>query len=181
MATGLKRFFIAVCGLVLAACQVVPEPETGAIYLVRHAEKVTDDGAMIVDYPRDPPLTEGGHRRAEALADELSDVGLTQIWSSDYTRTRDTAAPIAARLGLEVQLYDPSALEPFANRLLASPEDVILVVGHSNTTPNLVEFLGGDGGTPIVEATEYDRLYVVYLETEKTELRRYGAPSPQSK
>lgn len=162
MATGLKGFCLALCGLVLVACVVAPAPETSAIYLVRHAEKVTDGGAMIVDDPRDPPLTAEGEARAEALADTLEDAGITQIWSSDYTRTRDTAAPFAERLGLEVQLYDPSALEPFAGRLLVQRGETVLVVGHSNTTPDLVEFLGGDGGTPILEATEYDRLYVVY-------------------
>jgi len=52
-----------------------------------------------------------------------------------------------------------------------------LVVGHSNTTPQLVELLGGDGGTPIVEATEYDRLYVVTTQSGdavKSYLTRYG-------
>ena len=34
-----------------------------------------------------------------------------------------------------------------------------LVVGHSNTTPPLVELFGGDAGPPIDEASEYDRLY----------------------
>lgn len=177
MATGLKRLSLALLGLALAACQAVPAPETGAIYLVRHAEKVTDGGAMVVDDPRDPPLTAEGEARAEALADTLQGVGITQIWSSDYIRTRETAAPLAKRLGLEVQLYDPSDLEAFSGLLSMEQPQMVLVVGHSNTTPQLVEALGGDGGTPIVEKSEYDRLYVFDPDTKKTELRRYGVPS----
>ena len=110
------KFFIAGCSaLFLAACQVVPAPQSGTAYLVRHAEKVTSDEAMVVADPRDPPLTEAGEARAETLADLLSNKGITAIYSSDYTRTRDTAEPLAATLGLDVQLYDPSDLPALAN------------------------------------------------------------------
>ena len=54
-----------------------------------------------------------------------------------------------------------------------------LVVGHSNTVPDLVERLGGDGGEAIEEAGEYDRLYIVTLKREgraSTVLLRYGEP-----
>ena len=129
------------------------------IYLVRHAEKVKDDS-------KDPALTEVGYQRAANLADMLGSAGITKIYSSDYTRTRDTAAPLAEHLGLELQIYDPKALEPFATELLKLQENA-LVVGHSNTTPELAELMGGDGGTPIVEDWEYDRLYLLQTENGK--------------
>jgi len=44
---------------------------------------------------------------------------------------------------------------------LLSKEGIFLVVGHSNTTPDLSKFMGGIAGEPIIEATEYDRLYVL--------------------
>jgi len=53
-----------------------------------------------------------------------------------------------------------------------------LVVGHSNTTPPLTELLGGEGGEPIVEATEYDRLYRVDITKDgsaSSKLMRFGA------
>ena len=169
------KFFIAGCSaLFLAACQVVPAPQSGTAYLVRHAEKVTSDEAMVVADPRDPPLTEAGEARAETLADLLSNKGITAIYSSDYTRTRDTAEPLAATLGLDVQLYDPSDLPALANLLKSQPTQTVLVVGHSNTTPQLAEALGGNGGTPIVEKNEYDRLYVVDLMTGETAIERFG-------
>ena len=173
----LKFILVSVAGLVLAACQTIPAPESGTAYLVRHAEKVTGDGAMKLEDPRDPPLTELGEARAEALADRLRGAGIAAIWSTDTTRTRDTAQPLANSLGLDVQIYDPSDLAGFASQLKSSPGETVLVVGHSNTTPQLAEALGAEPGSPIVEKTEYDRLYVVDLTSGSGEIERFGAVS----
>nr|AID57594.1 putative phosphohistidine phosphatase [uncultured bacterium] len=165
------RGFVAALALsAMTACSQAT-PKTDAIFLVRHAEKTTEKN--------DPGLTEAGKARAEALADRLEDEGITRIYSSDYIRTRDTAAPLAERLGLEIEIYDPRDLPGTAETLKAT-SGRLLVVGHSNTTPQLTELLGGDGGTPIVEETEYDRLYVVTSgddEPVKSYLTRYGDKS----
>lgn len=174
MATRVKLVLAGFVGLVLAACQSVPVPEAGTAYLVRHAEKVTSGEAMVIADPRDPPLTEAGQARSEQLAELLKDSGITAIWSSDYIRTRDTAAPLASLLGLDVQLYDPSDLVGFAAQLKMDTGQNVLVVGHSNTTPQLSEALGGEPGTPIYEKSEYDRLYLVNLETGESEIQRFG-------
>lgn len=143
-------------------------PET-VVYLVRHAEKL-DDSA-------DPPLTEAGLIRARLLGAMLQDAGVTRILSSDYQRTRDTASPLAERIGLEVEIYDPRALDEVAQRI-RSEAGRYLVSGHSNTTPALVERLGGDPGEPMREADEYDRLYVLTVGARATTtvLLRYGSP-----
>lgn len=140
------------------------------VFLVRHAEKV-EDGS------KDPPLTAAGRARAARLARMLGDAGLTGVYSTDYRRTRETAAPAAASAGLEVRIYDPSKPEALAARLRARAGRY-LVVGHSNTVPGLVRALGGDPGPAMSEA-EYDRLYVVLIgPAGVTTLRlRYGAAS----
>ena len=94
-------------------------------------------------------------------------------------RTRSTAAPLAEALGLKVRLYDPRDLEAFARRL-KEEGGRHLVVGHSNTTPELVGLLGGEPGTAIDEAVEYGRLYVVVIDAggrAGSMLLRYGRPA----
>jgi phosphohistidine phosphatase SixA len=141
------------------------------VVLVRHAERADDD-------PRDPGLTAAGMARADALARMLADVGLTHVWSTDYRRTRSTAGPVASAAGLEVASYDPGsadAMQAFADRLRTVPGRH-LVVGHSNTTPVLVQAFGGDAQGEIAE-DEYDRLYVLVLAPDGTvtsTLLRFG-------
>ncbi len=152
----------------LAACQLGPaDTAPGTVYLVRHAEKTTVNP--------DPGLTLAGEQRAQQLADRLETAGVTAIWTTDYARTRATAAPLAERLGVEVRLYSPGDLPGFAEYLQTHPEETALVVGHSNTTPQLVELLGGDPGAPINEAGEYDRLYIVSTRERTSVLERFGA------
>jgi phosphohistidine phosphatase SixA len=167
---------IAAAALIsLVACSpnpAAPEPVEDAghtLYLVRHAEKVLD-----VD---NPPLTPEGETRATELADMLKDAGIEAVWSTDYLRTRQTAGPLAAVLDIDIQFYDPSDLAAFADTLRANGETA-LVVGHSNTTPDLSAALGGEPGEPIFEPSEYDRLYVltgVGTGRVETEIRRFGA------
>ena len=114
--------------------------------------------------------------RARQLSNLLRDSGLGAIYSTDFVRTLETAEPLASALGLRVRLYDWDALNALAEELTAIPGRR-LVVGHSDTTPELVELLGGEPGAPIDEASEYDRLYVVTVAPDgkvTTVLLRYG-------
>ncbi|NNE56646.1 MAG: histidine phosphatase family protein [Hellea sp.] len=139
------------------------------IYLVRHAEKTKEDN---------PGLTEAGKARAEALADRLEDKNITHIHSTKYRRTLATAQPLSERLGIEVALYDPRNLEGFSIDLKDIGSGNHLVVGHSNTTPELTSMLTWDDVEAMPE-TEYDRLLTVYLDekgdTIKWTTERYGA------
>lgn len=152
--------------------------ETTVVFLVRHAEKAHDDDH---DRGRGPGLTEAGRRRADALARLLRPAGITAIHSTDFRRTRETAAPLARATDLDVDLYDHAALETVAESLRGDPGRH-LVVGHSNTTPELVGLLGGEPGPSIDEKSEYDRLYVLVLEPGgrvTTIQQRFGAgPAP---
>lgn len=129
-----------------------PQSEMNVIFLVRHAEKETTGS--------DPDLTPAGQVRATMLARLLKDANLAHVHSTDFTRTRNTAKPVAEAAGLTVEIYDPSALGALAATLQATGGRH-LVVGHSNTTTKMVELLGGDPGSPIDDASEFDRLYVL--------------------
>ena len=159
--------------LAVSTALAVAEPPAGdplVVFLVRHAEKV--------DNSHDPKLSSTGRRRAAELARTLRDSGLQYVHSTDFIRTRETAAPTAEALGLKVELYEHSQLAALAERMrrLGGRH---LVVGHSNSTPDVVELLGGDPGDPIEETSEYDRLYVVTVGSDgsvNTVLLRYGEP-----
>ena len=152
----------------VAAAQEAP----AVVVLVRHAEKA--------DAPADdPPLTAAGTDRARLLAGLVADLRLDRVISTDYERTRATAAPAAARAGLDVELYDPRRLDLLAQDLRGAAGRRVLVVGHSNTTPELVRLLGGEPGPAIDESAEYDRLYVLTLPPAgpvTTLLLRFGSP-----
>jgi phosphohistidine phosphatase SixA len=140
------------------------------VLMVRHAEKLAASP--------DPDLTRAGLERAHELARLLADVELDQIYSTDFLRTRNTALPIAERLGKQIALYDPNGLKEFASRLIKNGGRH-LVVGHSNTTPEMVRLLGGIPGSAIDEKTEYDRLYIVTIDPRgavHTIVLRFGKP-----
>lgn len=178
---GLMRLKWVAALLLLGACTADESPSSNQeteialhkVYLVRHAEKQAGD---------DPSLTAAGEARAAELADLLADQGITQIHSTNYKRTLETAAPIAARTGLQVVLYDPRDLESFADELRGNV-GVHLVVGHSNTTPHLAAALGGDPGSEINEKAEYDRLYVIDLSPAEvaSSIERFGVRYQPSK
>ena len=162
--------FLALCAIFFFIFK--PKPDNGTvIYVVRHAEKIVGETAG-----RDPDLSSDGLTRANVLAELLRDKNIKYVHSSDYIRTRDTAAPLAKIAEVETQLYDPRDLPALA-ALINSQGGKHLVVGHSNTAPETVAALGGDGGTPIFEKSEYDRLYIVRIEKDgsvNTQLKRYG-------
>lgn len=159
MRRGIIYFTLFVLSFMQVSCssENAPEQKTSQgkplmVYLVRHAEKI--------DQSRDPELSVSGKERALVLASVLRSANIEYIHSSDYIRTRETAKPLAQELGLSTEIYNPKELETFAQQLRETG-GVHLVVGHSNSTPSLVSLLGGESGTEINEAAEYDRLYIV--------------------
>jgi broad specificity phosphatase PhoE len=139
------------------------ENEIFVVYLARHAEKAAESADQA-----DPSLSKCGTLRAETLAVMLSDAGLSKIYSTSFERTRATARPSAEALGLEIETYDPSQLESFAQLLLEQGEDA-LVIGHSNTTSVLAGLLAGVKQEAFDEEI-YDRLYQVPVSGEQTRM-----------
>ena len=119
------------------------------IYLVRHGEKALEG--------KDPDLTPQGVQRAQNVATMLGKTGIAHVFSTPTNRTRQTAQPLAQQNGLQVQLYDPKTPQALVAKVktLSGP---VLVVGHSNTLPELVRLFGGQPGADVAD-NEYDRLY----------------------
>lgn len=165
---GACLLLVVLAGLLAPGCTRPGSGGVTTVFLVRHAEKQLDS--------QDPDLTEAGQRRAQVLAQTLRSVPLDGIYSTDTHRTRQTAAPLAEARSLEVEIYDKDDLGHLVMKLRGTPGRY-LVVGHSNTTPDLVRRLGGAPGSAIDEQREFDRLYVLLLHPDgsvATVLLRYG-------
>ena len=149
------------------------------IYIIRHADKETGawwDQSKERDAYR--PLTCEGRERAERWADFLEGKGIVQVYTSTAIRTMHTGTPLAARLDIPLT-PDPRSAEPRKmKRFLRHLErqhpgpGAVLVVGHSNTIPDLLRALEvtepcyekvgiGEGGRLIFG---YDGLWTVDLE-----------------
>ena len=121
--------------LLLPACATADRaPSDPATYVVRHLH--TPEGE------RDPDLLPEGRRVAALLGERLAGERIAAIYISDFKRTRQTAGPLAERLGLEPVLYDHRDTPALVARVRAGPLPA-LIVGHSNTVPDIVEQLGG--------------------------------------
>jgi len=149
------------------------------VILARHAEKATTPAD-------DPPLTEAGRARAQALATAVRSAGLGAVIVTPLARTRATAAPSAQAFGLtpiEVPVRGGIAehVAAVAAQVRALPPGTaVLVVGHSNTIPAIVTALGGPT-LPELCDNQYSVLYVMSLPAEgpaRLVTASYGVPDP---
>lgn len=133
------------------------------IFLVRHAEKSVEN--ILSKKNKDPNLSPIGIMRANYLAELLKDQNIQVIYSTQYKRTFQTGLPLATKLGLKIQYYDPKKLIHLSEHLKKQNKNV-LVVGHSNTTPALAKLLGSkDFGK--IDESEYARLYQISINDDK--------------
>jgi broad specificity phosphatase PhoE len=150
-AAPIRLAAVLLLALIAGCATRMPGIEAPTIIVVRHAEKA-DDGT------RDPPLSPAGRARAEAIARRLAGAPLSAVFATEYRRTRLTGAPAAALHGLEVEvLPGATPANVVADRARASA-GTVLVVGHSNTVPDIVAALCGCDVAPLGES-DYDRWF----------------------
>lgn len=136
-----RRFVLAGLVALATGCATDAPPPPPSIYVMRHLH--TPEGQ------RDPDLTAEGQRVAALVPNWFGPERVHAIYVSDYRRTRQTAAPLAARLGLTPIVYDPRDTPGLIARVRAGPLPA-LIVGHSNTVPDIVTQLGGTRPEPLV-------------------------------
>ena len=135
------------------------------VFLVRHAERE--------DEPRrDPPLRNEGVARSQELAKLLGAAGIKSIITSQFARTKQTAEPLATRLSLTAtpislrsnpnnprQIAEESTTE-VVNKILERSGEGVLVIGHSNSIPDVIKMLGADT-VPTIDERTYNDLFIV--------------------
>jgi broad specificity phosphatase PhoE len=138
-------------------------------FLVRHAERADTVSDKPPAKGADPDLSDEGRARAASLAAVLKDAEITAIFATEFKRTQQTAAPLAKALGLKVMIV-PSANTADLIAQIKSSKGNVLVVGHSNTIPDVIKGLGGKTTASIAE-DEFDNLFVVTRGAAPTVLR----------
>jgi broad specificity phosphatase PhoE len=135
---------------------------TTTVVLVRHAEK----DLVTID---DPPLTPAGEQRAERLAQMFGGVRgvghIEGIYVTDTRRTQQTAMPLASRLGEKTTVLPAADVDAVVSRVMSEHRGgCVLIVGHSNTLPEIIQKLSGIS-IPEIGDDEYDNVYIVTVPT----------------
>lgn len=147
----------------------VPSSAQHTVFVVRHAERADAGTSASPMMATDPDLSEIGKARADSLAAALKDAGITAVFTTEYKRTQQTAAPLARSLGLDVTTVSARDLPGLIEKVKAASGNV-LVVGHSNTVGDVIARLGVTE-TVKVGDSDYDNLFVV-VRTQKPVLVR---------
>ncbi|MEZ7917352.1 MAG: phosphoglycerate mutase family protein [Patiriisocius sp.] len=162
---------LAVLTLV-AACKesgkinVAEKENTSVYYFIRHAEKDRSDSTN-----KNPSLTIQGLERANKWALFFKDKNIAAVYSTNYKRTQQTAQPIAKEQNLEIISYTTKEL--ISEKFIANNKGKnIVIVGHSNTTPELVNSLLGEKKYEDIADSENNNVFIVTLKKNKTTAKR---------
>lgn len=171
------QVFVIYTAIAIGLAWFFESQATTTIIFVRHAEQTSHDEA-------DPSLSEAGKRRVAELTRQLVDAdvvaGIDAIYATSYKRSTETAEPLAQRLDLPISIYDAGDTETVLEEILKSHKGkIILVVGHSNTVPELIANLGASKKVPPIARDEFDNIYVIsipWFGKTKTIRLRFGEP-----
>ena len=147
---------LAVASLLTFAASSVVAQEV--VYVVRHAEQVAD--------VEDPPLSEEGRARARMLREFFRDAGLTAVYATDLRRTSETGAMVTEPLGFETTPVHTDSRDGLVARgQREQPHGRVLIVGHSNTVPRVLEQFGYPNEITI-DHDEFNNLFIVVPAAE---------------
>jgi broad specificity phosphatase PhoE len=148
--------------LVAIAAWFLVSPTTTTVVVVRHAEK--ELGTI-----EDPPLSQAGEQRAQLLARMFGErdgrARIDAVIASDTRRAQRTAVPLADRLGVAVTTVEAKDYDGLMRQIRAHRGGKVLVVGHSNTVPEIVHRLAGGDRVPPMAEDDYSHLYIVTMPT----------------
>lgn len=164
-------------GMIAIACMLFAfitvnslRAQTTTIILLRHAEKDTSTAGSAF-MQANPPLSKAGEARAMRLPEILKDYTPDAFYSTNYNRTRATITPLAAKFNKNIQTYDSRNLQSFADQLLQMQGKTIVVAGHSNTTPALVNLLIKEKKYADLDDSVYNQFWIVTIVDGKVQAK----------
>ncbi|WP_319946557.1 histidine phosphatase family protein [Flagellimonas myxillae] len=164
---------IAFCTLAIVGCkdsnkdmEITEDPVVSTFYFIRHAEKDRTNPEN-----KDPELNQDGLMRAIRWAEVFDPIELDAVYSTNYERTSMTAAPTSVKKDIPIKYYDPRSVDIEAFK--TSNERLnVLVVGHSNTTPDFVNKMLGTSKYDSMDDTDNSSLFIVrIIDGEATDIR----------
>jgi 2,3-bisphosphoglycerate-dependent phosphoglycerate mutase len=165
----MKHFFFLSILISLISCS------QQTFYIVRHAEKA--------DNSDDPQLSQQGRERASSLEQYLASKKLDTVFTSTFKRTILTGLTVSfprSITQLSINQQNQQTLNDFIQRMKSIKTDKgILIVGHTNTVPTIVQGICGQTIAAIPE-NDYDNIYIIEIKNGNAVLQQltYGKPSP---
>lgn len=144
---------LLICLVMLAEFAAAQEKLTTVI-LVRHAEKENDGS-------NNPELSEAGKKRALLLVDMFSKTKIDAIYSTNFKRTEATVAPLASQHSLPITHYDGAKPAEVDEMISKWKGGTILICGHSNTTPAIINRLIGKEEYKTFDDGDYRNLVIL--------------------
>lgn len=157
-----------VCGIFLALLLSTnagsAQAQNKLVILVRHAEKADDT--------TDPELSAEGRQRAERLITAIGKYRPGDFYSTNFKRTRDTVAPLAAKRRKQVKIYDPRQPQSLMDEIMQSRTKRFVIAGHSNTVPALANLITKKEVFKNLDESEYTIIWLIRIKNGKvTEVR----------
>lgn len=156
----MKNALISFFCLLIYFNTTAQELPVSKIILVRHAEKATDDA-------RDPSLSEKGKQRATLLASLLKDVPVDAFYATPYKRTIETLSVLAEANKKEILKYNPMDKNGITALIQANRGKTLVIAGHSNTVPPMVNSLIGKNEYPLMDDSDYGKIWILVFKGEE--------------
>ncbi len=145
--------------VIIALHSCYPASKNTTIILLRHSEKDT--------VGKDPSLSAAGFERAARIPTLFKSIKPDAFYSTPYLRTRQTLEPWATKAGLSIKEYNAAKPDTFVQTLLSNQGKTLVVAGHSNTIPGLVNLLLKQNKYSNLNDSVYSQLWIVTIRKGK--------------
>ncbi len=129
--------------------------QTTQLYIIRHTEKASDTA-------ENPDLSPAGIERAKYWKKVLQHIEFDQVFTTDFIRNVQTAKLVATESNIKPELYYPMSFDVLKFLQLVQGQKV-LIIGHSNTIPDMVNRLIDETKYPPMSHENYNLLYLITI------------------
>jgi len=160
----MQKLLLILVATLVALIGAQPVSAAERVYVMRHLQKAEGN---------DPPLSAEGVANAQLLASRLSKSGIKAIFATPTKRAMQTGEPLAKALGIPITNYDPREPDALV-KAVTTQKGRVLIVGHSNTVPDIVTRFGGTA----VPLTDQDYGTVFVVTPGKTTVKQIVVKTP---